>query len=238
MNLVLDFGNTRLKAGLFDGEILKKTLVEFDIEILYNSIKNIKLDKIIVATVVELPITTIELLHTKGKVYFFEASTPTPLRNFYQSINTLGSDRLAAACGAYLQFKGTAFLVIDAGTCLKYNYTDKNGNFLGGGISPGLNMRFKAMHEQTNKLPLIAFDENYNDLIGNNTQNSIRMGAQLGMIAEIRGVIEQYRLFDATVNIVLTGGDAHYLQKGLKNDIFADPDLILKGLNSILNYQQ
>jgi type III pantothenate kinase len=191
-----------------------------------------------VATVVELPMETIKAIESMAKVIYFNASTPTPLSNFYQSINSLGSDRLAAACGAYLHFKGTGFLVIDAGTCIKYNYTDKNGNFLGGGIAPGLAMRFKAMHQFTSKLPLIPFDENYQDLVGNNTQSSIRMGAQLGMLAEVKGIIEQYKQMDHAINIVLTGGDAPFLQKGLKNGIFADPDLILKGLNSILNYQQ
>jgi type III pantothenate kinase len=185
-----------------------------------------------------LPEETIKDIEKLGKPQFFQSTTPTPISNFYQSVNTLGSDRLAAACGAYQQFKGTAFLVIDAGTCIKYNYTDKNGNFLGGGISPGIAMRYKAMHKFTNKLPLISFDENYHELIGNNTQSSLKMGAQLGMIAEVKGIIEQYRLMDEAVNIVLTGGDAAFLQKGLKNGIFADPDLILKGLNSILNYQQ
>jgi type III pantothenate kinase len=238
MNLVLDFGNTRIKAGLFEKEVLKKRLVEYDIKVLTDLLKNFQIDQILVATVVELPMETIKEIEKLGMPQFFQATTPTPISNFYQSVNTLGSDRLAAACGAYQQFKGTAFLVIDAGTCIKYNYTDKNGNFLGGGISPGLAMRFKAMHKFTNKLPLIAFDENYHELIGNNTQSSLRMGAQLGMLAEVKGIIEQYRLMDEAVNIVLTGGDAAFLQKGLKNGIFADPDLILKGLNSILNYQQ
>ena len=238
MNLVLDFGNTRIKAGLFDGEILKKTLAEFDIYALLSRLNDFTFDHIMLATVVELPKETIEFLKTKGKLSFFEASTPTPLSNYYQSVNTLGSDRLASACGAYLQFKGNAFLVIDAGTCIKYNYTDKNGCFLGGGISPGLAMRFKALHEQTNKLPLISFDADYIGLIGSNTQNSIRMGVQLGIIAEVRGIIEEYKQLNSAVNIVLTGGDAPFLQKGLKNGIFADLDLILKGLNSILNYQQ
>lgn len=238
MNLVLDFGNTRIKAGLFDKDMLKKTFVEFDMVVMHDLLKSYQIDKIIVATVVELPMETIKVIESIGNVSYFEASTPTPISNAYKSVNTLGSDRLAAACGAYLQFKGSAFLVIDAGTCIKYNYTDKNGNFLGGGISPGLAMRFKAMHKFTNKLPLISFDENYHELIGNNTQSSLKMGAQLGMIAEVKGIIEQYKLMDAAVNIVLTGGDAAFLQKGLKNGIFADPDLILKGLNSILNYQQ
>jgi type III pantothenate kinase len=238
MNLVLDFGNTRIKAGLFEKDMLKKRLVEFDIEVLIDLLKNFQIDQILVATVVELPMETIKEIEKLGNPQFFKATTPTPISNFYQSVNTLGSDRLASACGAYQQFKGSAFLVIDAGTCLKYNYTDKNGNFLGGGISPGLAMRFKAMHKFTNKLPLIDFDENYHELIGNNTQSSLRMGAQLGMIAEVKGIIEQYRLMDEALNIVLTGGDAAFLQKGLKNGIFADPDLILKGLNSILNYQQ
>jgi type III pantothenate kinase len=238
MNLVLDFGNTRIKAGLFDKDMLKKTFVEFDIIVLVDLLKEFKIDQILVASVVELPMDTIKEIEKIGNPKFFHSTTPTPIRNFYQSVNTLGSDRLAAACGAFLQFKGTATLVIDAGTCIKYNYTDKNGNFLGGGISPGLAMRFKAMHKFTNKLPLITFDNNYIDLIGNNTQNSIRMGAQLGLLAEIKGIIEQYKQTDEAVNIVLTGGDAAFLQKGLKNGIFADPDLILKGLNSILNYKQ
>lgn len=238
MNLVLDFGNTRIKAGLFEKDILKKTLVEFDMLEIISALKNFQIDKIFVASVVELPMETIKEIEKIGNPNFFNATTPTPVSNFYQSVNTLGSDRLAAVCGAYQLFKGSAFLVIDAGTCIKYNYTDKNGNFIGGGISPGLAMRFKAMNKFTNKLPLIAFDENYHDLIGNNTQSSIRMGAQLGMIAEVRGIIEQYKQMDASINIVLTGGDTAFLQKGLKNGIFADPDLILKGLNSILNYQQ
>jgi type III pantothenate kinase len=238
MNLVLDFGNTRIKAGLFDKDILKKTFVEYDILTLVDLLKNFKIDQILVATVVELPMETIKEIEKIGKPQFFQATTPTPIRNFYQSVNTLGIDRLAAACGAFQQFKGTAILVIDAGTCIKYNYTDKNGNFLGGGISPGLAMRFKAMHKFTNKLPLTSFDDSYTDLIGNNTQSSIRMGAQLGLLAEVKGIIEQYKQMDEAVNIVLTGGDAAFLQKGLKNGIFADPDLILKGLNSILNYKQ
>jgi type III pantothenate kinase len=238
MNLILDFGNTRIKAGLFDKDLLKKTFVEFDILVMLNLLKGFQINKIMVATVVELPMETIKAIESMAKVIYFNASTPTPLSNFYQSINSLGSDRLAAACGAYLHFKGTGFLVIDAGTCIKYNYTDKNGNFLGGGIAPGLAMRFKAMHQFTSKLPLIPFDENYQDLVGNNTQSSIRMGAQLGMLAEVKGIIEQYKQMDHAINIVLTGGDAPFLQKGLKNGIFADPDLILKGLNSILNYQQ
>jgi type III pantothenate kinase len=206
--------------------------------VLYEMLNYYQIDQIMVATVVDLPMETIKIIESLGNTFFFQSSTPTPISNFYQSVNTLGSDRLASACGAYLLFKGSSFLVIDAGTCLKYNFTDKNGNFLGGGISPGLAMRFKAMHKLTNKLPLVTYDLNYHDLIGNNTQNSIKMGAQLGMLSEVKGIIEEYKQFDAAVNIVLTGGDAPFLQKGLKNGIFADPDLILKGLNSILNYQQ
>jgi len=182
MNLVLDFGNTRIKAGLFEKDILKKRFVEYNIAVVIDFLKHFEIDHILVATVVELPEETIKAIEKLGKPQFFQSTTPTPISNFYQSVNTLGSDRLAAACGAYQQ--------------------------------------------------------NYHELIGNNTQSSLKMGAQLGMIAEVKGIIEQYRLMDEAVNIVLTGGDAAFLQKGLKNGIFADPDLILKGLNSILNYQQ
>ena len=236
MNLILDFGNTRIKGGVFDGSILKKTAASYTLKELLAQFDKYTFHKIMIATVVDIPAESMSMIEEKGACTFFTSTTNTPLRNMYSSISTLGSDRLAAACGAYLLFKGSAFLVIDAGTCLKYNYTDKLGNYLGGGISPGLSMRLRAMHEYTNRLPLVNFDEHYSDLIGNNTQSSIKMGAQLGMLAEVKGIIELYKQFDASVNIVFTGGDAPYLQKGLKSDIFVDPHLILKGLNSILNY--
>lgn len=237
MNLVLDIGNTRTKAGIFVNDILKVSLVESDIHSIFEQLKNYSFSRIIVASVVKLSEEVLLKISQQGSYILFEANTPTPVQNYYKSANTLGSDRLAAVCGGYLLFKGQDFLVIDAGTCVKYNYTDKNGNFLGGGISPGLAMRYKALHLHTDKLPLISFDENYHDLVGNNTQNSIRMGVQLGLLAEVQGIINEFLNLYPQLNIVLTGGDAHYLQRGLKNNIFADKNLILKGLNSILNYQ-
>jgi type III pantothenate kinase len=236
MNLIIDVGNTRVKAGVFEGEILKKTYTFPTLSTLIAEVHTHTFEQVMIGTVVDLDEQVLKLLQKLGTCMFFTAETPTPLRNMYRSVSTLGSDRLAAACGGYLHFRGSSFLVIDAGTCLKYNYTDKLGNYLGGGISPGLNMRFKAMHEHTNRLPLITFDEQYNSLIGNNTHNSIKMGAQIGMLAEVEGIIERYSQFDTAVKIVLTGGDAAYLQKELKSNIFVDPHLILKGLNSILNY--
>jgi type III pantothenate kinase len=211
MNLILDFGNTRIKGGVFDGSILKKTAASYTLKELLAQFDKYTFHKIMIATVVDIPAESMSLIEEKGACTFFTSTTNTPLRNMYSSISTLGS-------------------------CLKYNYTDKLGNYLGGGISPGLSMRLRAMHEYTNRLPLVNFDEHYSDLIGNNTQSSIKMGAQLGMLAEVKGIIELYKQFDASVNIVFTGGDAPYLQKGLKSDIFVDPHLILKGLNSILNY--
>ncbi len=238
MNLIIDIGNTRIKAGIFEHNTLIKCITEQEINSILEWANSYKIDKIILSSVVNLPNETLNLITKFGKTILFSANTPTPVHNLYNSAQTLGSDRLAAACGGYIDFKGKPFLVIDAGTCLKYNYTDADGNYHGGGISPGLAMRYLAMHKFTKRLPLVAFDPEYNSLIGNDTINSLRMGAQLGIIAEVKGIIEEYKKMNPNINIVLTGGDAPFLQKALKSNIFADPLLLLKGLNSILNYQK
>ena len=238
MNAIVDIGNTRTKLGLFVGENLHKSYIVDNQKELFEYLKAQSITAIILSTVVDSDAALLEQLNSIAPTILFTSTTKTPVINAYQSVSTLGSDRLAAACGAHLLYKGKPNLVIDAGTCVKYNFTDKNGNYLGGGISPGLTMRFKAMQHFTSKLPLVEFDENYHQLIGNNTKGSIKMGAQLGLVAEVKGIMEQYTSAFSDINIVLTGGDALFLQKALKSNIFADPDLILKGLNAILNYNK
>ncbi|MBK6986183.1 MAG: type III pantothenate kinase [Bacteroidetes bacterium] len=166
----------------------------------------------------------------------FNSETKIPLTNLYQSASTLGSDRLAASIGAYYLYPNANVLVIDAGTCIKYNFTNSKNEYLGGGISPGIQMKFKALQTFTSKLPLVEVDFSYNELIGNNTQNSILSGVLNGTIAEIDGVIDYYKLKFTDTICVLTGGDSEYLAKRLKNSIFAHQNLVLKGLNDILNF--
>lgn len=245
MNLVIDIGNTRVKAGLFEGRGLKQSFVFDKYSLLENGTvsqieKNIlnlyPVKNCIVATVVDPIDEFVKELSKKVPVLLFIRQTPVPLINMYTSAATLGSDRLAAAVGGHTLFAGKNILVIDAGTCIKYNFVSEENKYMGGGIAPGLKMRFKALHTFTSRLPLLEPDTNFGTLIGTTTAESILSGAGLGAVAEINGFIEQYRAFCPDICIVLTGGDADFFEKRLKKPIFTDSFLILKGLNAILDY--
>lgn len=245
VNLIIDIGNTRIKAGLFEQNELKHSFVFDSVHLDRDATKALissdLLDKyavkhVIIASVVNDISVLIDHLHKKAPTLVFSAETPTPLFNLYKSASTLGSDRLAAAVGAHSLFPENDLLVIDAGTCIKYNFISSRAEYLGGAISPGLKMRFKALNTFTSRLPLIEADEDFNSLIGTTTNSSILSGVENGAAAEIDGIINQYRVLYPAIKIVLTGGDANFFEKRLKNTIFTDSFLILKGLNSILNY--
>lgn len=237
MNLVIDIGNTRVKAGLFKGMEL------LDLKS-YSSLKDLAQDtdfikkskRMIIGSVVDGLEEEINILQSLGSLHIFKTDTKIPLKNLYKSASTLGSDRLAASLGAYYLFPSKNVLTIDAGTCIKYNFCNKNNEYLGGGISPGISMRFKALHHYTSKLPLIEVDYSYTELIGNTTQTSILSGVLNGILLEIDGIINQYQKQFPDLICVLTGGDSEYLAKRLKNSIFVHQNLVLKGLNDILNY--
>ena len=237
MNLIIDIGNTRVKAALFKGN----TPINLKI---YSSLNHLLSDnlfikqanKAIIATVVDGLESDIIELNKIIPTSVFSTSTKIPLTNLYQSASTLGSDRTSASVGAYYLHPNSNVLVIDAGTCIKYNFTNANNEYLGGGISPGIEMKFKAVHQFTSRLPLIEFNSSFTDLIGTTTENSILSGVLNGTIAEIDGVINEYKLQFRDLICVLTGGDSEYLAKRLKNSIFAHQNLVLKGLNDILNY--
>ncbi|MGZ4038048.1 MAG: type III pantothenate kinase, partial [Bacteroidia bacterium] len=147
-----------------------------------------------------------------------------------------GSDRLAASVGAFGLYPGQDTLVVDAGTCVKYNFTNRNNEYLGGAISPGLQMRFKAMHQLTGRLPLVIPDDQFNKLVGTTTEESLLSGVINGLIHETDGFINDYKKQYPQLKVVFTGGDTSFFVKRLKNSIFADHDLVLKGLNDILIY--
>jgi type III pantothenate kinase len=175
-------------------------------------------------------------LNKQTQLLVFTNETPIPIKNMYESAQTLGSDRLAAAIGGYTLFPNQHVLVIDVGTCIKYNFTTNKNEYIGGGISPGLKMRLKALTTFTSRLPLVEIDENFDTLIGKNTNDSILSGVIMGCIAEMEGIIERYQLLYPDMKIILTGGDTNFFEKRLKKPIFADQNLILKGLNEILEY--
>ena len=238
MKLIIDIGNTRTKAGLFQKNELEHSFIFETMDELFSAdlFSSYPITNCIVASVVDPIEPLIHRLLEKTKVLVFTGTTPTPLKVLYKSVHTLGSDRLASAVGGNFLFPQKNVLVIDAGTCLKYNFTNNVNEYLGGAISPGLQMRFKALHTFTSRLPLLKVNKDFNSLIGTNTNESILSGVEMGALAEMHGIIEQYKLLYPDINIVLTGGDADFFEKRLKKPIFADSFLILKGLNVILDY--
>ena len=235
MNLAIDIGNTRTKFGFFkNGRLRKKIYWEStDLEELDALLDNQKIKNIICSTVKAVdPIFENRL---KSRYYIrLEADTPLPIRNKYRTPKTLGKDRLAAVVGAYELYPGESSLVIDAGTCITYDVIDAKGNFLGGNIAPGMEMRWKAMHHFTAKLPLA--DKKRSPDIGKDTISALRTGGALGTTLEMDGWIQYFRKEYDVINTILTGGDGEYFAKRLKSKIFANPNLVLVGLNKILKH--
>lgn len=237
MNFVVDFGNTRIKAAIFSGTELQHSYVFNSLSGLLEGLKQMPdFTNCLIGSVTNTHQEFIKALPKGKHVILFTATTPIPLINLYKSALTLGFDRIAASVGSFSFYPNQNVLTIDVGTCIKYNFVTSANEFLGGAISPGLAMRLKAMKEFTHALPLIELDKNYEELIGTNTFDSMLSGAQIGAAAEVDGIISKYLLNYANLQVVLTGGDADYLGKQLKNRLFANQNLLLYGLNTILNY--
>ncbi|MCD6019656.1 MAG: coaX [Bacteroidetes bacterium] len=237
MNLVIDIGNTRVKAALYKEDLLEDLKIYESVdELLEDNSLLQNAQQIIVGSVVDKLEDFYRSLKAYAPTLLFTSTTKIPLSNLYHSVSTLGSDRISASVAAYFLQPDSDVLVIDAGTCIKYNFTNAKNEYLGGGISPGIQMRFKSLHEHTSKLPLIGLSEEPIELIGTSTQHSILSGVVNGTVAEIDGLIDQYKIQFPKILVLLTGGDSEYLAKRLKNSIFAHQNLVLKGLNDILNY--
>lgn len=234
-NLALDIGNTRIKSGYFENDRLVEVQfwnnTEFAAIEAYATNQNV--EKIIFCSVAGGLQEKLEQLSTLFHVIELTHMTPVSVLNQYKTPETLGKDRLAAVLGAQVLYPKDNCLVIDAGTCITYDYLSKEGVYSGGNISPGLNMRLKAMHLLTGKLPELAFEET-KDLIGTNTKDAMLNGALLGTIFEMEGYYAQAGQLFGKVNVILTGGDAIFFAKKIKKQIFVHPNLVLTGLNSIL----
>lgn len=237
MNFVVDFGNTRIKAAIFSGNDLLHSYVFNSTQGLIEGLNDIHdFENCLICSVTSAHQEFIKALPKGKHVISFTATTPIPLKNLYKSSSTLGSDRIAASIGAFSFHPHQNVLTIDAGTCIKYNFVNSANEYLGGAISPGLAMRLKALKEFTHALPLVEIDRTFNELVGTGTKESILSGAQIGAVAEVDGIIGKYLLNYANLVVVLTGGDSDYLGKQLKNRLFANQNLLLYGLNTILNY--
>lgn len=238
VNLIIDIGNTLAKLVAFDGETpVEEIRTSNDsLEALGSFIKKYKFKKGIVASVIDLSATVQEQLASVDfPILYFNASTSIPIQNRYRTPHTLGSDRLAAAIGANMQYPERNILVIDAGTCLTYEFIDSQANYWGGNITSGLQMRLKAMHTFTAKLPLIDRKGDTPEL-GYDTETAMRSGVITGMTFEIEGYIRHFRKKYPDLLVFLTGGDDFNFDSSIKNIIFADKYLVPRGLNRILNF--
>ncbi len=237
MNLIIDIGNTRTKVGVFDKDKLVRKLTwdQWDLTTLQTFLKKKKYERVAISTVKPVNKKVDTFLK---KNYFYlnlNAETSLPIKNRYKTPKTLGKDRLAAVVGAISLKPKESALVIDAGTCITYDIITAKNEYFGGNISPGINLRFRAMNTFTAQLPLIE-RKAVRSLVGNTTETAMRTGAQLGAILEMEGFIKRYEDRFGRINVILTGGDAKYFAKHLKTQIFVNQNLVLIGLNKILNY--
>lgn len=239
MNLTLDIGNTRTKFSVFNkGEVLITVPVdEFlpeHLDVLQKEHPTLK--SVILSMVKPQSPELIKSLQNKfEKFIVLDADTPLPIENSYSTKDTLGKDRIAAAVGAFDLFPDRNLLVIDAGTALTYDIVTQAGKYLGGNISPGIDMRFMALHQFTGGLPLVKQGE-VDKLFGSSTEEAIRAGVQNGVIFEVDRTIDAFKDFYTNLQVIITGGNADFFANKLKNSFFVHLNLIALGLNRILEY--
>lgn len=240
MILTVDVGNTRIKAAVFEDNALLESFVfngkelQENIEKILIFFKNIT--HLVVASVGNIEKQSFLEFEKKVNVHFVSHNDSFPFINEYETPYTLGIDRMVLASGATIKFPRQNRLVIDAGTCVTYDFIDKDNRYLGGAISPGLRMRYEALHNYTSKLPLLSL-ENSKHFIGKSTSESIHSGVVNGLVYEIDGFIEEYKALCSNFIIILTGGDTEFLAKRLKNTIFANSNFLLESLNQIFQYK-
>lgn len=236
MNLVIDVGNTRVKAAVFERSKLL-VMEYFKREEIITELKKIfKTYQIREAIIANVALVSSEVLEEINKMVTLtrvNSLMKLPFTNNYATPHTLGLDRLALVFGAVLKYKNQNTLIIDAGTCITYDFVDKENKYFGGAISPGLEMRYKSLNHFTSKLPLLEVTIP-NQFVGNSTEESIHSGVVNGLLQEIEGVISQYKNKYSDLTVVLTGGDTNFLSKQLKSSIFANQNFLLEGLNRIL----
>jgi type III pantothenate kinase len=236
MNLVIDIGNTLVKAAVFkeDSLAFKASFPKENFVAEANLISGqFNIERAILSNVSHSPENFDSLLIDKENLLILDQDTKVPFKNLYSTPQTLGVDRIALMAGAAVQFPFKNTLVIDAGSCITYDFLDGENNYFGGAISPGIEMRYKAVHQHTAKLPLLKPVTEI-PRIGNSTKNAIHLGVLNGVIQEIDGIIAQYEALYDNFTTILTGGDAIFLSKNLKSTIFAKPNFLLEGLNGIL----
>ena len=240
MVLVVDIGNTRIKCAVYELDTLKAVFV-FTEEEAENNFKNIlfsypNVTDLIVSSVTKTLTFDLQTISNDLNIHFVSNLDTFPFENKYATPKTLGVDRMILAAGATLLYPKQNRLIIDAGTCVTYDFVDENDNYWGGAISPGFRLRYESLHQFTAKLPLLTLEEP-EGLVGSSTNQSIHSGVVNGLICEIDGFIERYKQQNENFTIILTGGDAVFLAKRLKNTIFANSNFLLESLNQFFQYK-
>jgi type III pantothenate kinase len=241
MLLAIDIGNTRIKAAVFEANTLLELFIFTKEELLQKSTSILQqypnIINIVVASVGKTEKNDLKSLENKVQIHFITHENKFPFENLYTTPTTLGIDRMVLATGAILQFPNQNRLIIDAGTCITYDFVNGHNQYLGGAITPGIQMRYEALNQFTDKLPLLSksIPDNF---IGNSTSQSIHSGVINGTIHEIEGFIEEYKSQYAKFIIILTGGDSDFLAKRLKNTIFAHSNFLIESLNQTFQYNQ
>ncbi|OHC86999.1 MAG: type III pantothenate kinase [Sphingobacteriia bacterium RIFOXYD2_FULL_35_12] len=237
MSLCLDFGNTRLKVAVFNGRDFQEeiNLPEATVESITALMNQWKPKKVILSSVINHDPAIESIMAEQTVFHRLSHASLLPLTTPVGKPETIGADRLALVAAAVDLFPKQHNLVIGLGTCITYNFINNQHEFLGGSISPGMNMRFRAMHEQTALLPYIKAESPF-PLVGYDTKTNLLSGVIWGMTKEIDGIIDEYALKYSNFNVLLTGGDMPFFVPHLKNRIFADPNLIFKGLYAISEF--
>lgn len=240
MNLVIDVGNTRIKYAFFEGNDLRE--VGYDMDILISKLKVLRESHAPVSFFLSgSGIIDEKLKQTLlGFADFALDADPLmelPLRLGYHTPQTLGFDRIAVCAGAMSLYPGKNLLVINSGTAITYNYVNESGVFIGGNISPGVEIRFRSLHQYTAKLPYVEAQEEYGG-VGLTTPDAIRNGVMLGMLYEVKGYIEDFRQTYANTRVIISGGNSSFLKRRLPDTVCFNENLGFIGLNDILEYHK
>jgi type III pantothenate kinase len=237
MNLIIDIGNSSIKMAVYDGQKQRTVFREMDFKYqrLKNRLSSYTIDKAIISSVKNITEDIPHQLYPDIPfIHILTHNSALPFRIDYQTPETLGTDRIAAVAGAYSMFPGSEVLVIDAGTAVTYDYLSGTV-YKGGNISPGLMIRFRALNKFTGKLPLVTPTSDYT-LPGKNTNDAIAAGVITGLSYEINEYIRTFKKLNPRCKIILTGGDSEFLKINIKHKITHMPDIVIDGLNYILNY--
>lgn len=234
-NLIVDIGNSRIKTAVFNNENLVMESPFDNFEAFLQFTQNSDFENVIISSVKYSEDELQDLLNFD--FLYLDKLTPVPISNMYTTPETLGVDRKAAVIGARAKIEKGPVLTIDMGSCITYEILDAKDRYFGGAISPGLKMRFRAMHEQTARLPLVSLENNgIPKLTGDSTLSCMQSGVYHGILHEIEGYINAYRFEYGDLKVIICGGDSKVFESLTKDHIFVIPNLVLYGLNRILSY--